>query len=86
MSDEEKAAVLIAHVLKQFLEVKLKSVRELTYLELIKKLKAAHLPIDYANQIIKFYEDMIIQEYKGEKRVDVKEAYSLAEKVINDLS
>ncbi|MCD6367650.1 MAG: hypothetical protein J7L45_01035 [Candidatus Aenigmarchaeota archaeon] len=86
VSDEEKAAVLIAHVLKQFLEVKLKSVRELTYLELIKKLKAAHLPIDYANQIIKFYEDMIIQEYKGEKRVDVKEAYSLAEKVINDLS
>jgi hypothetical protein len=86
LEDYEKASVIVAHVLKQFLEIKIKCTKELTYLELIKKLKSFHLPVDYLDQIIQFYNDMHIQEYKDEVKVNFQEAYALAERVINDLA
>ncbi|UCG95853.1 MAG: hypothetical protein JSV92_02290 [archaeon] len=86
LEDYEKASIIVAHVLKQFLEIKIKCNKELTYLELIKKLKSFHLPVDYLDQIIQFYNDMHIQEYKDEVKVNFQEAYALAERVINDLA
>lgn len=86
IKDYDKASVIVAHVLKQFLEIKIECQKELTYLELIEKLKAFHLPLDYIDQIMQFYNDMHIQEYKDEVKVNFQEAYELAERVINDLA
>ncbi len=86
IEDFDKAAIIVAHVLKQFLEIKIECNKELTYLELIEKLKSVHLPLDYVDRIIKFYKDMHIQEYKDEVRVNFQETYELAERVINDLA
>lgn len=86
MEDYDKASIIVAHVLKQFLEIKIQCKKELTYMELVEKLKAAHLPLDYLDQIMQFYKDMHIQEYKNEVKVNFQEAYGLAERVINDLA
>ncbi len=85
IDDYDKASVVVAHVLKQFLEIKIKCKKELTYLELIEKIKKFHLPLDYIDQIIEFYKNMHIQEYKDEVRINFQEARELAERVINDL-
>jgi|GEM_PF-2410244 len=86
LEDYDKASVLVAHVLKQFLEIKMQCKTELTYMELIEKLKTFHLPVDYLDQIIQFYKDMHIQEYNDEVKVNFKEAFELAERIINDLA
>lgn len=86
IGDFDKASIIVAHVLKQFIEIKMQCRKELTYMELVEKLKTAHLPLDYLDQIIQFYKDMHIQEYKDEVRVNFQEAYGLAERVINDLA
>ena len=86
IEDYDKATVLVAHVLKQFLEIKMECQKELTYMELVEKLKTFHLPLDYIDEIIQFYKNMHIQEYKDEVRVNFQEAYELAERVINDLA
>lgn len=86
LEDYEKASIIVAHVLKQFLEIKMKCKKELTYMELIEKLKSFHLPLDYLDDIIKFYKDMHVQEYKDEVKVNFQEAHALAERVINDLA
>jgi len=86
LEDYDKASVIVAHVLKQFLEIKMQCQKELTYMELTEKLKTFHLPVDYIDQIIQFYNDMHIQEYKDEVKVNFQEAHELAERVINDLA
>ena len=86
LEDYDKASVIVAHVLKQFLEIKMQCQKELTYMELTEKLKTFHLPVDYIDQIIQFYNDMHIQEYKDEVKVNFQEAHDLAERVINDLA
>jgi len=86
LKDLENATILVAHVLKQFLEIKLNCPKELTYLELIEKLKTSKLSLDYIEEVIKFYKNMHVQEYKDEHLVNFDEAYALAERVIKDLS
>lgn len=86
IEDFDKASIIVAHVLKQFLEIKMECRKELTYMELVEKLKTVHLPLDYLDQIIQFYKDMHVQEYKDEVKVNFQEAYGLAERVINDLA
>lgn len=86
IEDYRKATLLIAHLIKQFLEIKLNCPEDLSYAELIGKLKTSYLPIDYLDDVMQFFKDIHIQEYRGEVRVSFQEAYKLAEQLINDLA
>ncbi len=86
LDDDHRAALLIAHVMKQFLEVNMGIQRELTYLEVAAELEKSDIDTAYEDDIREFYQRMHLQEYKGEAAVDVDEAHDLAERVISDLS
>jgi len=85
----EESTVLLAHTLKQFLELKLHVRKEMTYMEFIRTLEKhedeleQQLSEDDVDELKRFFRKMHLQQYKGEKKVDFRHASELANATID---
>jgi len=85
----EESTVLLAHTLKQFLELKLHVRKEMTYMEFIRTLEKhedeleQQLNEDDVDELKRFFRKMHLQQYKGEKKVDFRHASELANATID---
>lgn len=88
IDEYEESTVLLAHTLKQFLELKLHIRKEMTYMEFIRTLEEREesleqqLTGDDVDELKRFFRKMHLQQYKGEKKVDFHHAYELANTTI----
>jgi IMP dehydrogenase len=87
IKDEKKAVVGTAYVLKEFLQIKFKINRELTYRELLEEIKGKDINKEIKDQLLDFFKRISINLYSGIKdHENFSKAYNLAEKTINELS
>ncbi|RLI92175.1 MAG: hypothetical protein DRO95_02855 [Candidatus Altiarchaeales archaeon] len=87
IKDERKAIIGTAYVLKQFLEVRFKITRELTYLELVNDLKNREIDDELKRKLIAFFKRIAIMVYANVPQMDTfSSAYGLAERTIKELT
>lgn len=87
IKDEKKSIVGVAYVLKEFLQIKFKINKELTYRELLDEIKGRDIKKDIKDQLLDFFKGISMSLYAGVRdHESFSKAYNLAEKTINELS
>ena len=87
LKEERRAIIGVAYVLKQFLQVRFKIPREVTYHELAEEIKGKNIDTEIKGSLMDFFRKMPIMMYaKVPLNESLPKAYNLAEKTINELS
>jgi hypothetical protein len=85
VTNERRAVILTAHVLKEFLEIKFRIPKELTYTELIDEIKQRKIEKGLKKNLMSFFENMQYLEYANMLKADVDSVLNFAMHVVENL-